>query len=63
MLRRWQVWGGVCVFFAVIAEAVNILADEYQFVQWVLFIVSVVAFIVAITAWDRSRQRHRTKPD
>jgi hypothetical protein len=46
------------VVFAVAAETLNILVPDQHFIQWVLFILAVVCFILAITAWDR-RKRSR----
>ena len=55
MLRRWRIWGAFGIVFAVVAETLNVLVPDRHFIQWVLFILAVVCFILAITAWDRSR--------
>ncbi len=56
MMRRWRIWGGLCIVFAVVAETLNILVPDQLFIQWVLFILAVVCFIFAITAWDRRKR-------
>ena len=58
MLQRWWFWSLSGVVFAVAAETLNILVPDQHFIQWVLFILAVVCFILAITAWDR-RKRSR----
>tara|TARA_B100000315_G_scaffold254601_1_gene296015 strand:- start:1058 stop:1246 length:189 start_codon:yes stop_codon:yes gene_type:complete len=58
MLQHWRFWGLFGVVFAVAAETLNILVPDQRFIQWVLFILAVVCFILAITAWDR-RKRSR----
>ncbi len=62
MFRHWRIWGGFSIVFAVIAETLNILVPDLHFIQWVLFIFSVVCFIFAITAWDRRKQSDDAKP-
>ena len=59
MIKRWQFWAVPCVALAVIAEAINILAPETLFIQWALFVLSVVFFIIAITLWDRQSPRRK----
>ena len=61
MKKRWQFWAVPCVVLAVIAEALNILAPEALFIQWVLFVLSVAFFIIAITLWDRQSHRRKRK--
>ena len=58
MLQHWRFWGLFGVVFAVAAETLNIQVPDQHFIQWVLFILAVVCFILAITAWDR-RKRSR----
>ena len=60
MLQRWWFWSVLGVVFAVTAETLNIQVPDQHFIQWVLFILAVVCFILAITAWDR---RKRTRGD
>lgn len=57
MLQRWWIWGVIGVIAAVAAETLNILAPDQDFIQWALFILFLVCFILAITAWDRQRKR------
>lgn len=56
MVRHWRILGAVSIVAAVVAEALNVLAPEKLFIQWVLFILAVVGFILAVTAWDRQRR-------
>ena len=53
MVRRWWVFAAISFVSAVVAETLNILVPDRLFIQWVLFILSIVCFIIAITAWDR----------
>ena len=62
MLQRWRMWGGFSIVFAVVAETLNILVPDQHFIQWVLFILSVVCFILAITAWDRRKRSDDAEP-
>lgn len=62
MLQRWWIWGGFGTVFAVVAETLNILVPDQHFIQWVLFILAVVCFIFAITAWDRRKRSGDAEP-
>ena len=62
MLQRWQILGAISFVSAVVAETLNILVPDRLFIQWVLFIVSIVCFIIAITAWDRQKQSRGDAP-
>ncbi len=62
MLQRWRTWGAFSIVFAVVAETLNILVPEQLFIQWVLFILAVVCFIFAITAWDRRKRPPDAEP-
>ncbi len=54
--RRWRIWGGFTIVFTVIAETLNIMELDQLFIEWVLFILAVVCFLFAITAWDRRKR-------
>ena len=58
MLQRWWILGAISVVSGIVAETLNILVPEQLFIQWVLFILCIVCFILAITAWDRQKQPH-----
>ena len=62
MLQRWWFWSLSGVVFAVAAETLNILVPDQHFIQWVLFILAVVCFILAITAWDRRKRSRGDEP-
>ena len=62
MLRRWRIWGAFGIVFAVVAETLNVLVPDQHFIQWVLFILAVVCFIIAITAWDRRKRPDGAEP-
>ncbi len=62
MLQRWGFWSLLGVVFAVAAETLNILVPDQHFIQWVLFILAVVCFILAFTAWDRRKQSRGDGP-
>ncbi len=62
MLQRWRIWGAFSIVFAVLAEMLNILVPDLLFIQWVLFILAVVCFIIAITAWDRKKRSPGAEP-
>ena len=53
MLQRWRIWGAFGVVFAIAAETLNFLVPDQHFIQFVLFTLAVVCFILAITGWDR----------
>ncbi len=44
------------------AETLNILVPDQHFIQWVLFILAGVCFILAITAWDRRKRSRGDEP-
>ena len=44
------------------AETLNIKVPDQHFIQWVLFILAVVCFILAITAWDRRKRSRGDEP-
>ena len=56
MLQSWWILGAISFVAAVVAETLNIIVPEHLFIQWVLFILSIVCFIIAITAWDRQKR-------
>jgi len=58
MLRSWRVWGVLTVALVLVAEALNLLVPEQELIQWLLFVLAVACFIIAITTWD-SQQRSR----
>jgi heme/copper-type cytochrome/quinol oxidase subunit 2 len=62
MLQRWWFWSLSGVVFAVAAETLNILVPDQHFIQWMLFILAVVCFILAITAWDRRKRARDDEP-
>ena len=62
MVQRWWILAAIGFVSAVVAETLNILAPDRLFIQWVLFILSIVCFIIAITAWDRQRQSRGDGP-
>jgi len=62
MLQRWWFWSVLGVVFAVAAETLNIKVPDQHFIQWVLFILAVVCFILAITAWDRRKRARDDEP-
>ena len=62
MLQRWWFWSLSGVVFAVAAETLNILVPDQHFIQWMLFILAVVCFILAITAWDRRKRARDDVP-
>ena len=62
MLQRWWFWSVLSVVFAVAAETLNIKVPDQHFIQWVLFILAVVCFILAITAWDRRKRSRGDEP-
>ena len=62
MLQRWWFWSELGVVFAVAAETLNIKVPDQHFIQWVLFILAVVCFILAITAWDRRKRSRGDEP-
>ena len=62
MLQRWRFWGLFGVVFATAAETLNILVPDQHFIQWVLFILAVVCFILAITAWDQRKRSDGGEP-
>jgi len=61
-LQRWQNLGAVSVVSGVVAETLNIVVPDQLFIQWVLLILCIVCFIVAITAWDRQKQSRDDEP-
>ncbi len=61
MLQRWWILGAISAVSGVGAETLNILVPDQLFIQWVLLILCIVCFILAITAWDRQR-RSRDEP-
>ena len=62
MLQRWWFWSVLGGVFAVAAETLNIKVPDQHFIQWVLFILAVVCFILAITAWDRRKRSRGDEP-
>ena len=62
MLQRWQILGAVSIVSGIAAEALNIVVPDQLFIQWVLLILCIVCFIVAITAWDRQKQSRDDEP-
>ncbi len=61
-MQRWQILGAVSVVSGVAAEALNIVVPDQLFIQWVLLILCIVCFIVAITAWDRQKRSRDDEP-
>ena len=62
MLQRWQILGAVSVVSGIAAEALNIVVPDQLFIQWVLLILCIVCFIVAITARDRQKRTRDDEP-
>ena len=62
MLRRWRIWGAFGVLFAIVAETLNYLVPDQHFIQFVLFTLAVVCFILAITGWDRQKRSRDAEP-
>ena len=62
MLQRWQILGAGSVVSGIAAEALNIVVPDQLFIQWVLLILCIVCFIVAITAWDQQKQSRDDEP-
>ena len=56
MLQRWWFWSVLGVVFAVAAETLNIKVPDQH------FILAVVCFILAITAWDRRKRSRGDEP-
>jgi len=62
MLQDWRVWGVLSIALVVVAEALNSLVPDQALIQWVMFALALVCFIIAITTWDgqvRSSRRGR----
>ncbi len=62
MLQRWRIWGAFGVVFAIVAETLNFLVPEQHFIQFVLFTLAVICFILAMTGWDRYRRSRDAEP-
>ena len=61
-MQHWWILGVISFASAVVAETLNIIVPEHLFIQWVLFILSIVCFIIAITTWERQKQPHGDEP-
>ena len=57
MLLGWRIWAVLAVFLTLVAEGLNHLTPELEFLQWLLFTLAMICFIIGITAWDRQGRR------
>ena len=51
MLQRWWFWSLSGVVFAVAAETLNILVPDQHFIQWMLFIVAGIVFLILLAVF------------
>ncbi len=57
MLKGWRIWAVLCILLTGAAEGLNHVTPDLEFLQWLLFVLAVICFIVGITNWDRRGRR------